>query len=136
MIRDIPFAALQFTLYDAMKRRAWAAHARGGAEGRPHWLEMLLYQSTSAALAGGLTTPLDVVKTRLMTQAGGSGVRKYRGWWDCLRTIRAEEGSGALLNGLRPRVLWLGIGGAVFMGSFEVLSERLDAASGKKNDDK
>jgi solute carrier family 25 S-adenosylmethionine transporter 26 len=86
-----------------------------------HWLEKLLYQSASAAVAGGVTTPLDVVKTRLMTQSGGA--RRYRGWWDCLRATVAEEGAGALLSGLRPRVLWLGIGGAVFMGSFEALSE-------------
>ena len=108
-----------------MARRGGSSSGGGGGSSQPpvqlHWLEKLLYQSASAALAGGATTPLDVVKTRLMTQSGG--VRRFRGWWDCLRATVAEEGAGALLRGLRPRVLWLGIGGAVFMGSFEALSE-------------
>ena len=136
VIRDIPFAALQFSLYDVLKRRAWASSSSSsissqGAASAPqlHWLERLLYQSASAALAGGLTTPLDVVKTRLMTQAKGQAQAHYGGWWDCLRTIQREEGSSALFHGVRPRVLWLGLGGAVFMGSFEWLSALLEQRS-------
>ncbi len=126
VLRDIPFAAVQFTLYDALKRRA--AVGEDGRQRHPHWAEKLLYQSLSAALAGGITTPLDVVKTRLMTQKSGSGskgLRYYKGWWDALRTIHREEGAMALLNGIRPRVLWLGLGGAIFMGSFEEITEVL-----------
>ncbi len=120
MLRDIPFAVIQFSLYDSLKRRAAAAK---GAE--LHWTEKMPFQCLAAAFAGGVTTPLDVVKTRLMTQVrGGGGGVHYLGWRDALQRIYREEGSAALLQGFRPRVLWLGFGGMVFMGSFEEMSRR------------
>lgn len=46
------------------------------------------------------TTPLDVVKTRLMTQ-GERG--QYGGIVDCARQIYREEGSAAFLRVSAPR---------------------------------
>ena len=53
----------------------------------------------AGALAGGvtglLTTPLDVVKTRLMTQ-GNKQI--YKGVFDCVSKISKEEGASTLLQ--------------------------------------
>ena len=46
-------------------------------------------------MTGFATTPLDVVKTRLMTQ-GERG--QYKGVVDCARQIYREEGSAAFLR--------------------------------------
>ncbi|KAM5577529.1 hypothetical protein ABKV19_008059 [Rosa sericea] len=61
----------------------------------------------AGALTGVITTPLDVIKTRLMVQ--------YKGIVDCVQTIVREEGPPALLKGIGPRVLWIGIGGSIFL---------------------
>ncbi|PRQ32898.1 putative mitochondrial carrier domain-containing protein [Rosa chinensis] len=61
----------------------------------------------AGALTGVITTPLDVIKTRLMVQ--------YKGIVDCVQTIVREEGPPALLKGIGPRVLWIGIVGSIFL---------------------
>ena len=60
-------------------------------------------------LTGAVTTPLDVVKTRLMTQGGMKGkTRYYKGVMDCVTRTVAEEGWIALLKGISPEsdVYW------------------------------
>lgn len=52
----------------------------------------------AGAITGLLTTPLDVMKTRLMTQ-GSSG--QYKGILDCATKIAREEGLGTFLK-VRP----------------------------------
>ncbi|CAH8274020.1 unnamed protein product [Arabidopsis lyrata] len=68
----------------------------------------------SDALTGAVTTPLDVIKTRLMGSA-----KQYQRIVDCVQTIVREEGVPALLKGIGPRVLWIGIGGSIFFGVLE-----------------
>ncbi|KAL6552209.1 S-adenosylmethionine carrier 1, chloroplastic/mitochondrial [Orobanche gracilis] len=68
------------------------------------------------ALTGAITTPLDVIKTRLMVQGSGN---QYKGIINCVQTIVREEGPAALLKGIGPRVLWIGIGGSIFFSVLE-----------------
>ncbi|XP_065630087.1 S-adenosylmethionine carrier 1, chloroplastic/mitochondrial isoform X2 [Quercus suber] len=70
----------------------------------------------AGAITGAITTPLDVIKTRLMVQGSAN---QYEGICDCVRTIVKEEGTHALLKGIGPRVLWIGIGGSIFFGVLE-----------------
>lgn len=113
ILRELPFDAMQFPLYEFLKMK-WAKAA--GVDQLETW-----QTSVCGSLAGGVsaavTTPLDVVKTRLMTQ--GAGVVKYKGIVHGLRTIAREEGPKALMSGVAPRVLWISIGGAVFFGAYE-----------------
>jgi hypothetical protein len=46
-------------------------------------------------------TPVDVVKTRLMTQ---SGAGQYKGWLDCLQIVTKDEGRAALFRGSVLRI--------------------------------
>jgi solute carrier family 25 (mitochondrial S-adenosylmethionine transporter), member 26 len=88
--------------------------------------ENALLGSIAGGVAAAVTTPLDVVKTRLMTQAGSTGgADRYKGWVDAFRRIPREEGVGALFRGIRPRVMFISIGGAIFIGSFEEFKRRL-----------
>ncbi|KAL5629920.1 hypothetical protein BROUX41_001526 [Berkeleyomyces rouxiae] len=64
LTRDLPFSALQFMFWEQF--RAWAVQYKKSRDiGAP--LEMMT-GSFAGGLAGFLTTPLDVVKTRLQTQ--------------------------------------------------------------------
>jgi hypothetical protein len=51
-----------------------------------------------------VTMPLDVVKTRLMTQ---SGTGQYKGLFHCLLRVAKDEGLPALFRGVVPRVITL-----------------------------
>ncbi|RZH96919.1 hypothetical protein EIG99_15380 [Staphylococcus condimenti] len=40
-----------------------------------------------------------------------------------LRSIVQQGGTGALFAGVVPRTLWIGLGGAVFLGTFDVVAK-------------
>jgi len=64
LFRDLPFSALQFMFYE--QGQTWA---RRWKESRDiGWHLELLTGGTAGGLAGVITCPLDVVKTRLQTQ--------------------------------------------------------------------
>lgn len=125
VLRELPFDALQFPLYEALKSR-WAA--RRAASGHPDGGRLQTWQTSACGSAAGavsaaVTTPLDVVKTRMMTQAAGTV--PYKGAVDGLSRIAREEGVAALTAGLVPRVVWIALGGAIFFGGYEVTKAHL-----------
>jgi len=61
ILREIPFSLIQFPLYEAMKSYIRSFRGR---EVESH--EGAVCGSITGALAAALTTPLDVIKTRLM----------------------------------------------------------------------
>jgi len=112
--REIPFALIQFPLYEGMKRR-W-----GEAQGR----QTSPWQGAACgALAGGfsaaVTTPLDVAKTRLMLGQGHGGL------FSTLSGVYAEGGVASLFAGVAPRTMWITIGCFVFFGAYEKSSQQL-----------
>ncbi|BFZ59419.1 Vacuolar protein sorting-associated protein 52 [Saitoella coloradoensis] len=66
ILRDLPFSALQFAFYERFKK---AAHDHVGSRDIGMPLETLT-GAMAGGLAGMITTPLDVVKTRIQTQIG------------------------------------------------------------------
>lgn len=75
---------------------------------------------TLLGLAAALTTPLDVIKTRIMLSNGSHSIPKM------VKTIITEEGHRTFLRGIGPRVLWISIGGFVFLGVYEKVKLTLD----------
>jgi len=67
----------------------------------------LLLGTSAATVAAFITQPIDVVKTRMMTQAV-SAAAPYASALDCARTMAAAEGAGAFYQGILPRTLYMG----------------------------
>ena len=70
---------------------------------------------TCAAISHGITTPIDVVKTRMQ-----SNPDKYKSLLPATALIIKEEGAGALTKGLVPTLVGYGIEGALKFGIYEV----------------
>lgn len=69
-----------------------------------------------AATSHGITTPIDVIKTKMQAEP-----EVYdKGVTDALTTVLKTEGPGALLGGLGPTVIGYGIEGAMKFGVYEV----------------
>lgn len=106
LARDVPFAGLMVTFYEALKDLT--------QYGKQKWFPNSSYQVNSSleglvlgGLAGGfsayLTTPLDVVKTRLQVQGG---TLRYNGWSDAVHRIWVTEGVRGMFRGSIPRIIW------------------------------
>eukprot|EP01023_Acetabularia_acetabulum_P017756 TRINITY_DN18907_c0_g1_i11.p2 TRINITY_DN18907_c0_g1~~TRINITY_DN18907_c0_g1_i11.p2 ORF type:complete len:309 (+),score=70.43 TRINITY_DN18907_c0_g1_i11:246-1172(+) len=111
LLRDIPFDAIEFFSYEVLKTKY---REYKGAE--LNTLEISAVGAIAGGFTGAVTTPFDVLKTRLMTQ-GSSGV--YKNVFDATVKIAQEEGLSAFLKGWEPRVTWIAIGGCVFFTALE-----------------
>jgi len=136
LLREIPFSAMQFPMYEQIKTSVARLQNRREANS----FEAACAGSFSGAISAAATTPLDVAKTRLMLGRDLAGV-EYRGTVDTLVRLYREGGqsvdggSGSapaktggfrvLFSGVGPRTAWIGIGGFVFFGAYEFAKKRL-----------
>ena len=72
LAREIPFSILQYPLYEGLKRLMISRSAKSSSSDEktntpPMW-QLCLCGSLAGGVAAAMTTPLDVVKTRTMTQ--------------------------------------------------------------------
>ncbi|KAJ7283315.1 mitochondrial carrier domain-containing protein [Mycena rebaudengoi] len=75
--------------------------------------------SIAGGIAAALTTPLDVLKTRVMLDIRDPTKEKLPSLAARLKGIYVGEGIPALFSGVVPRTLWISAGGAVFLGMYE-----------------
>lgn len=97
-----------------MTARWHSASTASTADALGGWT-LALCGSISGGITAAVTTPFDVLKTRIMLARRGEPIAAT----DVLRRILVHEGAGALLSGLGPRVAWIALGGTVFFGTYE-----------------
>ena len=119
LMREIPFAMIQFPIYEQAKLY-WGERQRSPVNP----VQAALCGSMAGGIAAGLTTPLDVVKTRLMLGADRDG-KPYQSAIDVVRRTTRQEGLKAFSSGIQPRVMWISIGGFVFFGAYEGIKTTL-----------
>lgn len=151
VLREVPFTVLQFPLWEALKAWGRERRARTGrglfGDTHPHVraaaagnnkdgvvavgaggmsssevgaAESALYGSVAGAVAAGVTTPLDVLKTRVMLSSQRESMVRMA------RTILREHGIRPFFAGIGPRVMWISIGGAIFLGSYQWAANALE----------
>uniref|UniRef100_A0A0E0JU12 Uncharacterized protein n=1 Tax=Oryza punctata TaxID=4537 RepID=A0A0E0JU12_ORYPU len=98
LLRNLPAGVLSYSSFEYLK--AFTLKQRNKESLTPG--ESVLCGALAGAISAALTTPLDVVKTRLMTRVGTEGSRTVVG---TMREVVAEEGLMGLSRGIGPRVL-------------------------------
>ncbi|KAI0820805.1 mitochondrial carrier [Trametes gibbosa] len=96
----VPFTAVQFTVYEQLKA---LLNPSGVYSPATH----IVAGGLSGAVAGAVTTPLDVAKTILQTRGTSADpeIRHVRGLADAFRIIWQRDGLKGFARGLSPRVL-------------------------------
>ncbi|RMY61969.1 hypothetical protein D0863_11106 [Hortaea werneckii] len=113
VMREVPFTVIQFPLWEGLKKWALNQRAKSSRPSDVTGAESAIFGSISGAIAAGLTTPLDVLKTRLMLATQRESALSITS------KIWREEGGKAFFSGVGPRTMWISIGGAVFLGSYQ-----------------
>lgn len=116
IMREIPFTVIQFPLYEELKRH-WALS--NGEKPLAPW-KGAVCGSLAGGFAAALTTPLDVIKTRIMLSKESISVGQL-----VARMVK-DEGYSVFLHGIGPRTCWISAGGAIFLGCYEMVSSTLN----------
>lgn len=113
VIREVPFSFIQFPVWEYLKS-SWSSLQ--GCPVEP-W-QSSVCGAISGCAAAGITTPLDVAKTRIMLAHTGS-VLARGSIWTAMNIVHAEKGVKGLFAGVVPRMLWISLGGAIFLGVYD-----------------
>ncbi|KAK5098350.1 S-adenosylmethionine transporter [Lithohypha guttulata] len=137
IMREIPFTILQFTLWEQAKSTWSTRQAR--LSNREHGLvtagESAIFGSLSGGIAAGLTTPLDVLKTRVMLERRETGDTMTRkGTTRIFKQVLQEEGWRGFFRGFVPRVGWISTGGAIFLGTYQWAVNTMEETRAGQND--
>ena len=136
--RNLPFTGLQFPAFEYLKGFL-LDRRKAQQRGKPvdGILERAWITAVSAGLAGSgaawITTPIDVVKTRIMLAAGEDArassldpdkdqikQRQLRkGGFEVGREVLKSEGVKGLFRGAALRAGWTAIGSGLYLGCYE-----------------
>ncbi|KAI9849694.1 MAG: mitochondrial aspartate-glutamate transporter agc1 [Sclerophora amabilis] len=120
LLRDVPFSAIYFPTYNHLKRDYFGES--------PNKKLGILQLLTAGAIAGMpaayLTTPCDVIKTRLQVEAR-KGETAYTSLRHCAATVYREEGFKAFFKGGPARILRSSPQFGFTLAAYEVLQTLL-----------
>jgi hypothetical protein len=121
VLREVPFYMLGNLAYEQGKKFYCAVLKGGGEDQKLGRVDLIALGALSGAFAAYFTTPLDVIKTLMMTGSKGNLLQLGR-------QIVTTGGVAALFKGGLPRALWIAPVGAVNFGAYEIArSAILDA---------
>jgi len=115
-LRDIPFSGVYFPVYAASKR--WLTDEDTQ---KTSALSLLAAGAIAGVPAAFLTTPADVVKTRLQV-VEREGEKKYKSMADCFKRVFKEEGITAFFKGGPMRVFRSSPQFGITLVTYELLS--------------
>ncbi|XP_019198507.1 PREDICTED: mitochondrial substrate carrier family protein C-like isoform X2 [Ipomoea nil] len=116
LLREVPFYVAGMGLYAESKK---AAQRLLGRELEP-W-ETVVVGAVSGGLTAVLTTPFDVIKTRMMTAPQGQAVSMSMVAFSIVR----NEGPLVLFKGAVPRFFWVAPLGAMNFAGYELLRKAM-----------
>lgn len=141
LFRDLPFSALQFAFYEKFRQLAIFYNK---SPDLPVSLE-LLTGAAAGGLAGTLTTPLDVIKTRIQTATNTAELSEFSSiktsnpvvkfvskssTLNALASIYKHDGIIGAFSGVGPRFIWTGIQSSIMLLLYQVSLKQLDQILG------
>ena len=120
LLRDVPFSGIYFPAYNHLKRDLFGE----GPNKKLGVLQLLTAGAIAGMPAAYLTTPCDVIKTRLQVEAR-KGETKYTSLRHCASTVFREEGTKAFFKGGPARVLRSSPQFGFTLAAYEVLQKLL-----------
>mmetsp|Transcript_10984 Transcript_10984/g.17905 ORF Transcript_10984/g.17905 Transcript_10984/m.17905 type:complete len:355 (+) Transcript_10984:72-1136(+) len=136
LVRDVPYTMLELGVYENIKT---FMRKLGNNGGELSGKEELTAAAITGAVAAFFTTPLDLVKTKLMMQGVG-GAAQYSGVAGALASIYSEGGVSGLFVGATARIAWLVPFTTIYLGVYEAskrqfLLRKHTAAAGANSND-
>jgi hypothetical protein len=141
-VRNLPFTGLQFPMYEALKERMLNSmlemEEKDQSSAQRRILQHAGVTALSAGIAGSIaatvTTPIDVVKTRIMLRAGDEekAKRQPTTLWAVGKGIYTQEGLPGLFRGGVLRAGWTALGLGLYLGSYETARKMLEARREKR----
>jgi hypothetical protein len=131
MSREVPFYVFGMVLYEQYKRCINGAYFGNTVREMANH-EYIAIGALAGATASFLTTPADVVKSRLMTAAAGSTVSTGQ----VLVELIQKEGVRALFKGALPRAVWIAPLGAMNFAGYELAKRAMGVGQGAAADEK
>lgn len=135
LTRDLPFSAFQLTFYEKFRQLAFTLTNKKLKNGEndddddelPLYAE-LMTGACAGGLAGVLTTPLDVIKTRMQTQneASGAPLLKSNSIISSLKTIYQSQGFKGLFGGVGPRLIWTSVQSSIMLLLYQMTLRALE----------
>ena len=120
MLRDVPYTMLELGLYENIKSLIRKFQNRSELTQQ----EELAAAAFTGGFTGFITTPLDLVKTRLMLQSTTEG-GQYKGVVDAFTSIYNAGGIKGLHVGAAARVSWLLPFTTIYLGIYEISKRRI-----------
>jgi solute carrier family 25 (mitochondrial aspartate/glutamate transporter), member 12/13 len=118
LLRDVPFSCIYFPTYAHLKKDLFGE----SPQKKLGVLQLLTAGAIAGMPAAYLTTPADVIKTRLQVEARKGDVT-YTGIMDCARKIYSQEGFKTFFRGGPARILRSSPQFGFTLAAYEVLSK-------------
>ncbi|KAL1494527.1 hypothetical protein ABEB36_010111 [Hypothenemus hampei] len=116
IMREIPFSIIQFPILECCKSY-YSKNFKNNIPLDP-W-EVAVCGSIAGGTSAAVTTPLDVVKTRIMLAERKSAKNESLTFTRMFRKVVKKDGVKGLFAGVVPRTLWIFLGGYIFFGSYD-----------------
>lgn len=129
LLRDVPFSAIYFPAYSHLKKDVFGESSTK----KLGILQLLLSGAIAGMPAAYLTTPFDVIKTRLQVEQR-KGETSYTGLRHAAQTILREEGFRAFFKGGLARIFRSSPQFGFTLTAYEILQTTIPYP-GKKSQD-
>ncbi|XP_065315754.1 mitochondrial S-adenosylmethionine carrier protein-like isoform X2 [Gordionus sp. m RMFG-2023] len=134
ILREIPFSFVQYPLWEYFKKSQ-----KFKITSEYNFVDAYTKGALAGGVAAALTTPLDVIKTKIIlakvkylfymykrilfyNQKDNSQISIIK----ICKDINLNKGFKGYFAGLIPRIMWISIGGAIFLGTYEITSKNFE----------